>query len=219
MCDPLTHHWDSNIGAFIPRDLSLDELIRPVATQLEAYHWLVSTPTGPFAGEWICGDEAQRTVAKYRIRLAQRENDTTVYRFDEQSQKVSVESIASVRENGEVWPFAPTDTTAWKPGFVPVLSRHVVVDEQSFFVATRCTPLEISSRAIFYDQEFGILSAEFFAELDRTDDLFIGYGAGWWEVFSTNCSLVQKLLSRLDDAVATTWKGMRFRHWTDGPHP
>ena len=99
-----------------------------------------------------------------------------------------------------------TSTTCWRPGTLPKLAGHVVVDEWTYFFAIDAPEPEACNRAGRIAKHIGDLSGEFFECLDELADLFMFHVDGWWEFYAVRSEWHERLRTGLPGCIERSWK-------------
>ena len=102
-----------------------------------------------------------------------------------------------------------TSTTCWRPGTLPRLAAHLIVDEWTYLFAIDAPEEGVRDRAGRIARHIGDLSAEFFAGLDGLADLFLLHVDGWWELYPTRPEWYRRLQGDLPGAIerSAKWAG------------
>jgi hypothetical protein len=85
----------------------------------------------------------------------------------------------------EVPAFANTSTHGFRPGTIPQLAEHLILDEQSYYYAIDSPEHIALGRASLLAGHIGDQSEGFLRGLDTIADLFLYYEGGeWWEFYT-----------------------------------
>jgi hypothetical protein len=96
--------------------------------------------------------------------------------------------------------FANTSTHGFRPGTIPRLAEHLILDEWSYYFALDAQEDVALGRAALLAGHVGDLSVGFLRRLDVAADLYICHVDGWWEFYT----------GRKD------WSDCLRAAWTDG---
>jgi hypothetical protein len=80
--------------------------------------------------------------------------------------------------------FDNTSTCGLRPGTLPRLADHLILDEWSYYFAIDAPETEAYHKAISLDGHIGDFREHFLRGLDVSADLFMSHGDGWWEFFT-----------------------------------
>jgi hypothetical protein len=91
--------------------------------------------------------------------------------------------------------FANTSTHGLRPGALPALADHVLVDEWSYYFAIDATEPEALRRATALAGHIGDFSELFMRSLPDYADLFVCHVDGWWELYTGRADWYARLMA------------------------
>jgi hypothetical protein len=92
-------------------------------------------------------------------------------------------------------------TCVLRPGSIPRLANHLVVDEWSYFFAIDAPEPQVRFRAEILNRHMGDFSEPFLRRLDEFADLFICHIGGWWEFYCGRADWSRQLRFAWPDSV------------------
>jgi hypothetical protein len=95
--------------------------------------------------------------------------------------------------------FANTSTHGFRPGTIPQLADHLILDEWSYYFAIDAPEDIALRRAGLLAGHVGDLGKDFLRGLDVAADLFICQVDGWWEFYTGRPAWFDRLLSAWPD--------------------
>src|SRR5262249_55163920 len=96
---------------------------------------------------------------------------------------------------------ANSSTHGFRPGTIPRLAEHLIVDEWSYYFAIAAAEAIALPGASLLAGHIGDLSEGFLRGLDAAADLFICHVDGWWEFYTGRPGRFNGLRSAWADCV------------------
>ena len=97
--------------------------------------------------------------------------------------------------------FANRSTHGFRPGTIPRLAEHLVLDEWSYYFAIDAAEDVALGRASLLAGHIGDQSPEFLRRMDEVADLFMCHVDGWWEFYTGRSGWFARLRSAWPECI------------------
>jgi hypothetical protein len=101
----------------------------------------------------------------------------------------------------DILAFANTGAHGFRPGTIPRLAEHLILDEWSYYFAIDAPEDVALRRASLLAWRIGDLSADFLRQLDAAADLFLCHVDGWWEFYTGRKDWLDRLHTAWTDCI------------------
>jgi hypothetical protein len=105
------------------------------------------------------------------------------------------------RQYWDVPAFADTSTHGFRPGTIPRLAEHLVLDEWSYYFAIDGREDAALRRATLLAGHIGDWRESFLRRLDEAADLFLCHVDGWWEFYTGRPEWLSRLRGAWPDCL------------------